>query len=356
MRIAVNAVPMLQDTLPDTGNVLTEIFYNLCRLHPDVEFLLINNRPLRPAQPLPPNARLVELKPLAGGKLGQYIWRRMQWPRALRKLKADRILSMDDVLPVPEGMPAHLLLGRNVAVLDTVSASRYIRQYASISLFSAFMQEQLNKRFGGLGARVQQLQPGTADVFRAVNWEEREDIKREFTSGMEYFIALGSLDPSNNIIPLLKAFSMLKKRLLSSIKLVLAGQLTGPGEDIAEALKTYKFKDDVIWLKNADDETLARLVAAAYALVHTAGADGLAVPVYAALRCDVPVVTLYAGAAPEAGGDAALNALPNDISDLSEKMGALYKDELLRGRLLAHITRVPDWEQAARTLGNTIIG
>lgn len=354
MRIAVNAIPLLQDTLADTGNVLSEMLYNLCRLHPDVEFLLINNRPLPPSRPLPANARLVELKPLAGGRLGRYIWREMQWPRALKKLKADKILCMDDVLPVPNGMPAHLLLSRNTALLDGISASKYIRRYTSISLFSAFMREQLNKRFGGLDAKVQQLEPGAADVFKAVNWEEREDIKREFAGGMEYFIVLGSIDPANNVIPLLKAFSMLKKRLRSNIKLVLAGQLTGPGEEIAESLQTYKFREDVIWLQQVEDETLARLVAAAYALVHTAGADGLAVPIYAALRCDVPVVALYAGAAPEAGGDAALNAVPEDITDLSEKMGALYKDELLRGRLLAHITRVPGWEAAARALGNTI--
>lgn len=355
MRIAINAVPLLQDRLADTGNVRTEILYNLCRLHPDVEFVLINNRPLPPQRPLPANARIVELKPLAGGKLGRYLWREMQWPRQLKKLRADKILCIDDVLPVPEGMPAHLLLTRDAAVLDTVSASKNIRRYTGIALFSAFMREQLNQRFGGLDGRTLQLQPGVADVFKPVNWEEREDIKREFTSGMEYFIALGSIDPSNNIIPLLKAFSMLKKRLLSSVKLVLAGQMTDAGEDIAEALHSYKFRDDVIWVQEPDDETLARLVAASYALVHTAGADGLAVPVYAAQRCDVPVVALYAGAAPEAGGDAALNALPADITDLSEKMGALYKDELLRGRLLAHITRVPGWEEAAKALGGSII-
>lgn len=354
MRIAVNAIPLLQDTLANTGNVSTEMLYRLCRLHPDVEFLLINSRPLPPSRPLPANARLVELKPLAGGRLGRYIWREMQWPRALKKLKADRVLCMEDVLPVPFGMPAHLLLSRDVALLDSISASKHIRRYASISLFSAFMQEQLNKRFGGLGAKVQELTPGAAEVFKAINWEEREDVKREFAGGMEYFIAIGSIHPGNNIIPLLKAFSMLKKRLLSSIKLVLAGELTDAGEEIAEALQTYKFREDVIWMRDADDETLARLVAASYALVHTAGADGLAVPVYAALRSDVPVVALYAGATPEAGGDSALNALPDDITDLSEKMSALYKDELLRGRLLAHITRVPDWDDAARALGNSI--
>src|SRR5690606_26726896 len=119
--------------------------------------------------------------------------------------------------------------------------------------------------------------------------------------------------PDNNIIPLLKAFSLLKKRLRSSMKLMLTGKLTVEGEDIAEAMQTYKFRDDVVWLQKPDEPILARLTAGAYAVVFTGGADGLAVPVYAALRCQVPAVVIYAGAATEAGGDAALNAVGGDI-------------------------------------------
>ena len=73
-----------------------------------------------------------------------------------------------------------------------------------------------------------------------------------------------------------------------------------------------------------------------------------------AQRCQVPAVVLFAGASTEAGKDAALNAVPGDVTDLSEKMSALYKDELLRSRLLDHISRVPSWDDAAGQLGQAI--
>lgn len=354
MRIAVNASPLLQDTPADTGNVASEMLYRLCNLHPGIEFLLIADRPGAVLRPLPPNAQLVTLKPWLNNGPGRYIWRRRQWPRALKKYRIDRLLCFDGLLPVPEGLPAFLVLTRNAAPLDTVAASRYIRSYRSISLFSAFMREQVNKRFGGLDGQIEFLPPGVAEAYMPLNWEEREAVKREYAAGMEYFIAVGSIHPDNNIIPLLKAFSLLKKRLRSGMKLVLTGRLTSAGEEIAEALQTYKFRDDVIWLQQPDEGILARLVAAAYAIVHTAGADGLPVPVYTALRCEVPAVVIHAGASPEAGGDAALNAVAGDITDLSEKMGALYKDELLRSRLMAHIPRISSWDEAAVMLGRTI--
>ncbi len=171
-----------------------------------------------------------------------------------------------------------------------------------MAVFSAFVKEQLTNRFPRLNDRIEFLTPGASEAYVALNWEEREEVKREFADGMEYFLAVGSIDPSNNIIPLLKAFSMLKKRLRSSIKLVLAGRATAEGEDIVQALQTYKFRQDVIWIQDTDEATLARLTGGAYAIVHTAGADGLAVPVLAGQKCQVPAVALYAGASPKQGG------------------------------------------------------
>lgn len=354
MRIAVNASPLLQDTPADTGNVASEMLFRLCNLHPETEFILIAEGPDAHPRPLPANARLVVLKPYLNNSLGRYIWRRRQWPRALKKQKVDRLLCIDAILPVPDDLPAFLVLTRNAAVLDTATASQFIRRFSKISVFSEFMREQVNKRFGGLDNKIEFLPPGVSEAYMPLNWEEREEVKREYAAGMEYFIAVGSIHPDNNIIPLLKAFSLLKKRLRSSMKLVLTGRLTIEGEEIAEAMQTYKFRDDVVWLQKPDEPILARLTAGAYAVVFTGGADGLAVPVYAALRCQVPAVVIYAGAATEAGGDAALNAVAGDITDLSEKMGALYKDEMLRSRLLAHVPHIPSWDDAAVMLGRTI--
>lgn len=354
MRIAVNASPLLQDAPADTGNVATEMLYRLCNLHPEIEFVLIANGPGTLPRPLPANAQLVVLKPLLNNNIGRYIWQQQQWPRALKKHKIDRLLCFDEILPVPFDLPAFLVLTRETGLLDKAAASQYIRRYGKISVFSEFMREQVNKRFGGLDNKMEFLPPGVSETYTAINWEEREEVKREYAAGMEYFMAVGSIHPDNNIIPLLKAFSLLKKRLRSSMKLVLTGRLTVAGEDIAEALQTYKFREDVIWLQKPDEAILARLIAGAYAMVHTSGADGLPVPIYCALRSQVPAVVIQAGAAPEAGGDAALNAVAGDITDLSEKMGALYKDELLRSRLLAHIPMVPSWDDAAVMLGRTI--
>lgn len=354
MRIAVNAVPLLQDTPADSGNVTTEMLYRLCRLHPDIEFLLITDRSWDPPAILPLNAKPMVLKPWVGGSLGKYAWRKWQWRKAVKKYQADRILCIDEVLVVPAGIPAYLMLTREPRVLDSAAASKYIRAYTGILLFSAFMREQVDKRFGGLGDKVHTLPAGVSETYIPLNWEEREEVKREYADGMEYYISVASIHPDNNIRPLLKAFSMLKKRLRTSMKLVLAGRLTHEGEEIAESLQTYKFRDDVIRVEHPDETELAKLIAGAYGLVHTVGGDGLAVPIYMALRCQVPAVALYAGASPEAGGDASLNAVPDDITDLSEKLGALYKDEMLRSKLLAHIVRTESWDEAAVQLGKVI--
>ncbi|RPD40434.1 glycosyltransferase [Chitinophaga barathri] len=354
MRIAVNAHPLMQDSAANTGNVPTELMNRLCRLHPDAEFVFITDRPWAPVPALPPNCEVAVLKPFAGGKIGQYLWRRYQWNRLLKKYRIDRLLCIDDVLPFPQEVQAHLLLIRKASLPDRPPTSENIRRFRSISVFSEFMKEQIGGRYGGLEQKFNMLSPGVSEIFIALNWEEREQVKHEFAGGMEYFIAVGAIHPDNNIIPLLKAFSMLKKRLRSGIKLVLAGDLTPEGEDIAEALQTYKFREDVIWMQEAGEEDLARLIGGAYALVHTAGADGLAVPVLQAQRCQVPGIVIFAGASTEAGGDAALNAVPGDVTDLSEKMSALYKDELLRSRLLDHIGRIPSWDDAAGQLGQII--
>ncbi len=354
MRIAVNALPLIQDSPADTGNVSTEMLVRIARLHPDTEFVLVAGKAWLPADPLPLNVEVAVTKPFLKGKLGNYLWRSYQWPRMLKKLRADRVLYFDEVLPVPLDTPAYLVMTRKGTLPFGPMTDENIRRFRKVLVFSAFAKEQLVNRFPRLAERIELLTPGGNEAYVPLNWEEREEVKREYADGMEYFLTVGSIDPSNNIIPLLKAFSMLKKRLRSSIKLVLAGRATAEGEDIVEALQTYKFRQDVIWVKDADQEKLARLTGGAYAIVHTAGADAMAVPILAGQKCQVPAVALYAGASPEAGGDAALNSVPDDVTDLSEKMSALYKDEMLRSRLLNHIGRVPSWDDAAETLGQMV--
>jgi glycosyltransferase involved in cell wall biosynthesis len=63
----------------------------------------------------------------------------------------------------------------------------------------------------------------------------------------------------------------------------------------------------------------------------------MAMPVYAAMQCQVPVIALDGEAAREAGGDAVLYTDPENLEDLADKMCLLYKDEQLRTRQLGRI-------------------
>ena len=56
-------------------------------------------------------------------------------------------------------------------------------------------------------------------------------------------------------------------------------------------LKTYKFRNEVKLLENLAKEDLAKITAAAYAMVYPVLYDDLALPPLQAMQCEVPVVS-----------------------------------------------------------------
>lgn len=60
-------------------------------------------------------------------------------------------------------------------------------------------------------------------AFQPLPWEEKIKVKEQYTAGTEYFLYAGSFRPGKNLVNLLKAFSLFKKRQQSNWKLVLAG-------------------------------------------------------------------------------------------------------------------------------------
>lgn len=365
MRIAVNAACLCQDAPADTGHVATEILLRLCRQHPDHSFIFYTDRAFPAHLTFPANVTTVLLPGKGTAAWRRYWWMEWKLPRAMKAHGADLFLGMDGILPLRSKIPAVLFV-KDSAFLHHVAGAdagmqrflkknmaRYMAAAQQVAVLSATVQEELRQYAPDMAPRLNLLPAGIHESYRALEWEEREAVKQKYTGGVEYFLVPGSLHPRNNIVPLLKAFSALKRRQRSNIKLVLAGSATVAGHDIATALQTYKFRHDVVWLKDVDQPTLALLTGAAYALVYTARFEGLALPVYAALRCQVPVIALESAIAREAGGDAILYADPASLEDLAEQMSLLYKDEQLRSRLLAKApvaAHFKSWDAAAAQL------
>ena len=175
---------------------------------------------------------------------------------------------------------------------------------------------------------------GVRNSFRPLGADEREAIKHQYTGGAEYFMYGGAIHPRKNLITLLKAFSLFKKRQQTGMKLVIAGRLAWHFSSFLESLKSYKYRKDVILTGYLPNDEFSRLTAAAYAMVYPSLFEGFGLPVIEAMRAEVPVITSSGTAMEEIAGDAALFANPHEQQSIASQMMLLYKDEQLRKQLI----------------------
>jgi glycosyltransferase involved in cell wall biosynthesis len=330
MIIGVNAVSLLWESPSSTGNTVSRFLWELCRQRPEQSFVFFFDQQF--TYQLPPNAKAVVIPRSSNSVFQRYLWMEWKLPAAVRQHKVGLLINLDGILPMRCKVKQVLL----VPDFDfrKKQTPRYLERAGRIIVFSPALGQELLQYAPGLTGKIEVVQPGIDGSYHPFEYAEREAAKKEFCEGVEYFVAVGDLHPNNNILPLLKAYSALKRRLLSNMKLVLVGRETIAGEDIKTALASYKFRSDIVLVDDPDQATLARLVAGAYALVYTNRIDAVASPVYAALRSSVPVVAIEGPAAREAAGDAALYANPEDMSELAEKMSLVYKDEDLRSGMI----------------------
>jgi glycosyltransferase involved in cell wall biosynthesis len=169
---------------------------------------------------------------------------------------------------------------------------------------------------------------------------ERTAIKNDFAQGREFFFADVSDTGKEGMLYLLKAFSIFKKRQLSNLQLLIAGD---PAEEIKEKLETYKYRQDVHWCLVSDVRS-GRVPAAAYAVLYLFGNDSPGSPVLEAWATGVPVLVTAGARLAEMAGDAALAAAAGDPTALAGHLMSIYKDEALRGRLIQRgFSRLPEF-------------
>ena len=351
MRIGVNASCVLQDTPADTGNIMRDLLSGLCRSYPEHQFIFFFDQTPPAALQWPDNVTTVVV-PLAGHRSWQqYLWLEWKLVSAIKKQQLDLFLGMDGQIPLRSKVPAHLVIS-DMGFLHGIAGIavsrqrflkknlvRYIGQAKKVIALSHTLEQDVLQYAPDAAAKLRVLLPAIDSSYQPLQWEDREEVKSTYAGSVEYFVAVGSIHPKNNLMPLLKAFSALKRRLHSNMKLLLVGSETAAGAEITASLPSYKYRNDVVLIPDADQASLAGIVAGAYALVYPARFAGVATPVYAAMQCEVPVIALEGTAAREAGGDAVLYADPENLEDLADKMCLLYKDEELRSRLLGKIKK-----------------
>lgn len=369
MVIAVNTRFLLGDTLEGYGYFIKEVFTRLAAAHPQHRFYFLFDRPVHSSFQFGPNVTPIVATPPARHPLLWKWWYDVTVPRILKKIRADVFVSPDGFLSLTTGVPQCLVVhdlgflhfseGYQMSHLRFYKyyTPRFLKKAATIATVSQFSKRDIVQQYKIPADKISVVYSAAKPLFKPLPPEAHAAVKEQYSEGHEYFVYTGAIHPRKNLINLLKAFSIFKKRQKSSLKLLLAGRLAWKNNQFLELLKTYKYRNDVVLLNYLPEAELVRVVGAAYALVYPSFFEGFGVPVLEAMACEVPVLTSAASPMQEIAGDAALYFDPHNVADMAEALMQVYKDEDGRQRLIERGNAIHaqySWDRTANLLWQSI--
>ncbi len=370
MRIAVNTRLLLNGALEGIGWYTHETLKRIVEQHPEHDFIFFFDRPFDERFVFSKNVTPVVIPPPARHPLLFYIWYEQRIPAMLKKYRADVFLSPDGLCSlftkVPTCLVIHDLAFEHYPHHLKWSIRRYLQKFSPlfarkakrIVTVSEFSKKDVCDRYGIEPEKIDVSCNGAHAAYQPLDWETREAVKKQYADGCEYFVFAGALHPRKNIVKLLEAFILFKKRQGTNMKLVIAGRLAWKYEAVEDLRSNMPFKDDVKWVGYMDVDALSKLIGGAYALVYASLFEGFGIPILEALQCRVPAIVSNTSSMPEVGGDAVLLVNPFDAEDIASKMEQLYKDENLRKTLIEKATfqvEKYNWQKAADVLWESVL-
>ena len=203
------------------------------------------------------------------------------------------------------------------------------------------------------GEKVHVIYQGyNSDLFRGdVSGEDVERVLRQHQLEAPYFLYVGTLEPRKNLVRLVKAFDLVRRKNPGNIRLVLAGGKGWKYEEIFDEIRKLNLHDSVRQLGYVPDEDLPGLIRGARAMVYPSLYEGFGLPPLEAMAVGTPVLTSNTSSLPEVVGEAAVMVDPEDIEAMAVAMERLWTDETWRESLRTkgyQQAQQFNWDRSAR--------
>jgi glycosyltransferase involved in cell wall biosynthesis len=346
MRIAVNTRILLKNKLEGVGLFTHEVLRRLAEQHPEDEFIFFFDRPFDPSFIYGKNVTPVVLFPPARHPFLFVWWFEWSVARALKKFQPDVFLSPDNFLTLRTDVKT-VLVTHDLAHAHFPDqlpffqkkyyqffAPKFNRQAGRIVAVSEFTKQDLVDQYQILPEKIAVACNGCREIFQPLDEAEKLAVREKYAGGQPYFFYVGAVHPRKNVHRLIAAFDYFKNKTGAAVKLLIAGRFAWKAGAVQEVFQTAKHRQDIIFLNFVDDETLAKLMGAAYACTYVSMFEGFGVPVLEAMHCDVPVITSNVSSLPEVAGEAGLLVNPEFVEEIAAAMQQIWGNEHLRHELI----------------------
>jgi len=378
MIIAVNTISPEKKTTTIRGNFIYESFRRIAEQVPQNTFIFIFDRLYDHGLDRFENVIPEIIDPPIHRWLRKF-WYNHKIRAVLKKYKADVFVTSNG-WPIRTKIPQCLVIADHLQIFKSSnhqiskspnhqiskssnhqiskSSNHQIKKAAVIITVSEFCKKIILENYGVDENRIHIVFSGVDEIFVAVDLDEKLKVKEQYAGGNEYFLMKGENYLRQNVLNLLKAFSVFKKRLKSNMQLMVIIHDEEKRDEFKNALLHYKYNKDVHLPASISMEELARLTASAYAMVYPVYFDCTGIPLLESMRSGVPVIASDMTPLHEICKDAALYIDPHNYTDIADKMLLIFKDERLRHELIGkgkHRAEKYKWEKAAELVWSAIV-
>ncbi|MFI5177807.1 MAG: glycosyltransferase family 4 protein [Vicinamibacterales bacterium] len=212
------------------------------------------------------------------------------------------------------------------------SAARRARKVLTVSraskedilYFLKIPADKVEVIYNGLDERLAQA-PSDAEIGR---------VRQRFQLTSPFVLYAGNIKPHKNVDRLIEAFSILRRRGMSEVKLLIIGDEISKYPNLRRLVHRHQLHQYVRFLGFVADATLAVLYRLASVFVFPSLYEGFGLPPLEAMAAGAPVITSNVSSLPEVVGDAALLIDPMDPTAIADAMARVLGDPALRAELV----------------------
>ena len=184
--------------------------------------------------------------------------------------------------------------------------------------------------------KITVIYESVAERYKPINNQDKlAEFQRRFGISKPYILYVGQWRQHKNVVRMIRAFHLLRRRYNLDYQLVLVGKIDQKCPEVLTTIKQLDLKAEVILTGYVPDADLPYIYNGADLFIFPSLYEGFGLPPLEAMACGTPVVSSRASCMPEVLGEAAHYFNPESVEDMVRAIAEVAKNYSLKQQLRA---------------------